>query len=228
MLIFTPKIWNVGKTAIKKYGFSIGIALLVYGIAYFFELKNAFSFVLAWNSFACVYLVSNILVFFKADAKHIQKLCAEEDVSSWILFGFVVFACTTGLLSVLTFMNSTASWEVGSVIGSVFCILAVAFSWLMVHISFSIRYAHLYYGDSVNQFSKHAKGLVFPEDDLPDYFDFAYFSIVIGMTFQVSDVVITSKGVRRLVLLHSLISFVFNTVIIAMTVSQVLGLNAKN
>lgn len=97
----------------------------------------------------------------------------------------------------------------------------------MVHLAFAVRYAHLYYGDNNKQFSQHAKGLIFPEDELPDYFDFAYFSIVIGMTFQVSDVVVTSKGVRRLVLIHSIIAFIFNTVIIAMTVSQVIGMNNK-
>lgn len=215
------------KTAVRKYLASLFFALLVFSISIYQNFECAFSFVLSWNVFGISYLIFNLILFSKSDVEQIQKQCAKEDVSSWILFAFVVSACLIGLLSVLSFINNTNTWQSGSIIGSILCISAVGFSWLMVHLAFAVRYAHLYYGDNNKQFSKHAKGLIFPEDELPDYFDFAYFSIVIGMTFQVSDVVITSKGVRRLVLIHSIIAFIFNTVIIAMTVSQVIGMNNK-
>jgi uncharacterized membrane protein len=215
------------KTAVRKYLVSLFFALIVFAISTWQHFDWALSFVLAWNVFGISYLIFNLILFSKSDVNQIQKQCSKEDVSSWILFAFVVSACMIGLMSVLSFMNNTNTWQSGSIIGSILCISAVGFSWLMVHFAFAVRYAHLYYGDNNKQFSKHAKGLVFPEDDVPDYFDFAYFSIVIGMTFQVSDVVITSKGVRRLVLIHSVIAFIFNTVIIAMTVSQVIGMNNK-
>lgn len=215
------------KTAVRKYLASLFFALTVFAISTWQHFDWALSFVLAWNVFGISYLIFNLILFSKSDVNQIQKQCAKEDVSSWILFAFVVSACMIGLMSVLSFMNNTSTWQSGSIIGSILCISAVGFSWLMVHLAFAVRYAHLFYGDNNKQFSKHAKGLVFPEDDVPDYFDFAYFSIVIGMTFQVSDVVITSKGVRRLVLIHSIIAFIFNTVIIAMTVSQVIGMNNK-
>ncbi len=215
------------RTAVRKYLVSLFFALMVFAIGTWQHFEWALSFVLAWNVFGISYLIFNLILFSKSDVDQIQKQCSKEDVSSWILFAFVVSACMIGLLSVLSFMNNTSVWQSGSIIGSILCISAVGFSWLMVHFAFAVRYAHLFYGDNNKQFSKHAKGLVFPEDDVPDYFDFAYFSIVIGMTFQVSDVVITSKGVRRLVLIHSIIAFVFNTVIIAMTVSQVIGMNNK-
>jgi uncharacterized membrane protein len=215
------------KTAVRKYVASLFFALLVFSISIYQNFEWAFSFVLSWNVFGISYLIFNLILFSKSDVKQIQKQCAKEDVSSWILFAFVVSASLIGLLSVLSFINNTNAWQSGSIVGSIICISAVGFSWLMVHLAFAVRYAHLYYGDNNKQFSQHAKGLIFPEDELPDYFDFAYFSIVIGMTFQVSDVVITSKGVRRLVLIHSIIAFIFNTVIIAMTVSQVVGMNNK-
>lgn len=215
------------KTAVRKYLASLFFASTVFAISTWQHFDWALSFVLAWNVFGISYLIFNLILFSKSDVNQIQKQCAKEDVSSWILFAFVVSACMIGLMSVLSFMNNTSTWQSGSIIGSILCISAVGFSWLMVHLAFAVRYAHLFYGDNNKQFSKHAKGLVFPEDDVPDYFDFAYFSIVIGMTFQVSDVVITSKGVRRLVLIHSIIAFIFNTVIIAMTVSQVIGMNNK-
>ena len=65
-----------------------------------------------------------------------------------------------------------------------------------------------------------------PEEDFPDYMDFAYFSFVIGMTFQVSDVRIISRRIRRLALLHGLLSFLFNTVIVALVINVILDLKS--
>lgn len=102
--------------------------------------------------------------------------------------------------------------------------ITVASSWLLVHSVFTLRYAHLYYGDDRKQ-TKHPGGLDFPHEPEPDYLDFAYFSFVIGMTSQVSDVAIGSKQMRRAALAHGVLSFLFNTIIIALTVS---GLGSKH
>ena len=82
----------------------------------------------------------------------------------------------------------------------------------------------MYYGDDDEMPETHAEGLKFPEEKAPDYLDFAYFAFVIGMTFQVSDVVVSSPVIRRFVLMHSLISFVFNTIIVALTINTIAGL----
>jgi uncharacterized membrane protein len=96
-------------------------------------------------------------------------------------------------------------------------------SWLVTHVSFAFRYAHEYYardegGPDVDG------GLAFPEEKAPDYLDFLYFSLVLGMTFQVSDVQITSRKLRRVAVVHGLLSFLFNTVIVALTVNIAAGL----
>jgi len=195
---------------------------------YAFSGLYTFSFVAAWDLFALTYIAISVYLFSSVRAHEISKICANEDVSTWIFFAFVVTACVSSLVIVLTLFDETASWNVSPWIGKLSCIAVVVVSWIMMHLSFTFRYAHLYYGDRNERYARHAKGLVFPEEDQhPDYFDFAYFSFVIGMTFQVSDVVITSKGVRRLVLLHSLLAFVFNTVIIALTVSQMISFHSK-
>jgi uncharacterized membrane protein len=93
-----------------------------------------------------------------------------------------------------------------------------------------LRYAHFYYCDmDGNDEGKVLKpgGLEFPGDDEPDYLDFAYFSFVIGMTFQVSDVQITSKRIRRLSLMHAILSFAFNTIIVALSINIISGLIGK-
>jgi uncharacterized membrane protein len=104
-------------------------------------------------------------------------------------------------------------------------LLTVIFSWTLVHTVYGLRYAHAFYGDSDEpDVNRHAGGLVFPSDRRPDYFDFAYFSFVIGMTCQVSDVQITSRRMRRITLFHSVLSFGFNTMILALLINTVSSL----
>ena len=87
-----------------------------------------------------------------------------------------------------------------------------------------IHYAHLYYSDDTDDPTKHAEGLGFPREKKPDYIDFVYFSFVIGMTFQVSDTAVTSRSIRRLVLLHGLLSFGLNAFVVALTINLIAGL----
>ncbi|MES2556786.1 MAG: DUF1345 domain-containing protein [Bacteroidota bacterium] len=194
------------------------------GIAHHFMPASSFVVLAGWDCFALTYVVISIVVFSRVPQKKIAERCAQEDLKSWLLFLIVVVVCSVCLGVVLSFFESRKEWNIAPWISSVVGIGAIVFSWMVLHLSFTFRYAHLFYGDQNRQFAKHANGLTFPDDDKPDYFDFAYFSFVIGMTFQVSDVVITGKGVRRLVLLHSIIAFVFNTVIIAMTISELVSM----
>ena len=96
-------------------------------------------------------------------------------------------------------------------------------SWLMTHVTFALRYAHEFYAKD-NGGPDVDRGLEFPGEKSPDYLDFLYFSLVLGMTFQVSDVTITSRKFRRVATLHGLVGFLFNTVIVAFTVNIAAGL----
>ena len=98
--------------------------------------------------------------------------------------------------------------------------MTITLSWTFVHVILALHYAHEFYDED------DGGGLQFPSDDQPVYWDFLYFSFVIGMTFTVSDVAITSRDFRKLALVHGMLSFGFNTVILALalnTVSTVLG-----
>ena len=90
----------------------------------------------------------------------------------------------------------------------------VVLSWSFIHTIFALHYAHEFYGERARK-----SGLKFPDDGQPDYWDFVYFSFVIGMTFQVSDVAVTHKSIRRMVVAHGALSFFFTTAIVAMTVN---------
>lgn len=102
-------------------------------------------------------------------------------------------------------------------------LFAIVAGWVLIHTMFVFRYAHVFYFDSDDDGSAQ-RGLIFPGTDEPSDYDFAYFSFVIGMTSQVSDVQIKDSGVRRLALIHGLISFGYNTTIVALVINIVSGL----
>jgi uncharacterized membrane protein len=101
--------------------------------------------------------------------------------------------------------------------------LAVAASWALTHTTYALNYARHYYGDGPGPGDDDRGGLAFPGRAEPDFWDFLYFSLVVGMTCQVSDVQITSHAMRRVALLHSVLSFFFNTIILALAVNLVAG-----
>lgn len=175
--------------------------------------------VIGWDVFTLAMVLLAVREFMMVKKDTIRELCATEDESTWLLFGIVITACV-GSLFILLFLFSGP--EEAGFFMRIAGIFAVALSWFLLHVSFTFRYAHMYYGDKNERYSKSTQGLDFPGKEAPDYFDFAYFSFILGMTFQVSDVVITSPRIRKLALLHSLIAFVFNTVIVALTVSQLI------
>jgi uncharacterized membrane protein len=102
-----------------------------------------------------------------------------------------------------------------------FAIATVCSSWLLLPVEFGIAYASLYHGEG-----KAAHGLEFPGDDdgPPDYGDFLYFSLTVAATSQTSDVVVSSRAMRRLVLVQALLAFIFNTGVLALTINIVAGL----
>jgi uncharacterized membrane protein len=107
----------------------------------------------------------------------------------------------------------------------VLSVLAVIVSWCLLHTVFTFRYAHLFYHNpNITRLDKQRRGVLFPDETPPDYLDFAYFAFVIGMTCQVSDVQIASRPIRHLALLHGVLSFGFNTVILALSINLISGL----
>jgi uncharacterized membrane protein len=97
--------------------------------------------------------------------------------------------------------------------------ITILCSWFFVHTIYAIHYAHEYYGDAGER-----QGLKFPHENRPDYWDFLYFSFNLGAAAQTSDVVVTSKRMRRLVLAHTILAFLFNTTILALAVNVGAGL----
>jgi uncharacterized membrane protein len=153
-----------------------------------------------------------------------------QDVSQLLISVFVVVAASVALFAVGFVLGThktgpSAGPQPHLTVYLILTLGTVIFSWMLVHTVFGLRYAHMYYGDSDDPtLDRHAGGLEFPGQHPPNYFDFAYYAFVVGMTCQVSDVQITSRKMRRLTLLHSVLSFGFNTVILALLINTVSSL----
>jgi len=178
------------------------------------RLTNAV--LLGFDLAAVIFLGSLAHLFNKAEPAHMRGQAQALDTGRWaVLWGGVVMSAVV----LMALGGELHAAKGGGLLELVVAVVSVILSWLFLNVMFAIHYAHGYYGE----FGDKHKGLEFPDTPDPDYWDFAYFSIVIGMTFQVSDVQITSNYLRRVVLLHSVIAFFFNVFIIAITVNIVAG-----
>ncbi|MCW3119599.1 MAG: transrane protein [Chitinophagaceae bacterium] len=205
------------------------IGLVIAAIVFFaFPLAHADTLsrvMLAWDAFSLCLLSLYWIIFFTTSPSYIRKLAATEDTSRVVIFIITLISATASMAAVVLLLvtKNEKTAEI-KILHLVIAIAGMILSWILVHTVFAVRYAHLYYADHKTKPGIHAGGLNFPDDDKPDFVDFAYFSFVLGMTFQVSDVSITLKNIRRMVLWHSLISFGYNVVIIALTINVVAGL----
>jgi uncharacterized membrane protein len=152
----------------------------------------------------------------------IKKNAAVQDEGAFAILILTVAAAVASMgaifIELATVQQSAQNYGlyIGLAIGT------VVLSWAFTHTIFALHYAHDFYGSGA-----HKNGLRFPDEGDPDYWDFIYFAFVVGMTFQVSDVAVTNKAIRRMVVAHGALSFFFTTAIVAMTVNIAASLIQK-
>lgn len=190
------------------------------------HVRGATELIAIWDAFAFPVLALAWVSILTTPIRQIRGHAKEQDLSRALISVFVVIAACAALFAVGFLLGIHKAEERGHLtIHLLLSLGTVVFSWMLVHTAFGLHYAHAFYGDSDEPGQdRHAGGLDFPGEHAPDYFDFAYFSFVIGMTCQVSDVQITSRRMRRLGLLHGVLAFGFNTVILAMLINTVTSL----
>lgn len=161
-----------------------------------------------------------------AEPKQMRRRAKRQDESRFAIFTFVVAAACISLLAIGFMLNDKKGLPANILtLHLTLSAVTVVCSWLLMHTMFTLHYAHSYYRDeSQTPNEDKTGGLDFPSQNQPDYWDFLYFSFVIGMTCQTSDVALTSCPMRRLALIHGVITFFFNTVILALSINIVAGL----
>jgi len=180
-----------------------------------------------WIGCALTVIVLDWIIILTSHPMEVKKIAKLQDSSRRLLFIFIITAALVSLVSIIFLLK--ASKGVSETVRNehiALAISAVVVSWWLVHTVFTLKYAHMYYDTSTDN-GKPLKcgGLDFPGNlKDPDYIDFVYFAFVVGMTFQVSDVVITDRRIRRACLIHALISFAFNTAIVALSINVISGM----
>ncbi len=193
---------------------ALGVAI-VSGFIMPSTLSGPARLTIGWVVFALVNLLLMWATILLVHPRELPGLSQIEDSSRTLIFAVVLTAAVASLLAVVALLGGMKDSERKT--DMVLAGLAVASAWTLIHTLFALRYAHLYYDNDNSQ--KPPAGLDFPHDSKPDYLDFAYFSFIIGMTSQTADVSIESKSIRRTALVHGVLSFIFNVVIIAFTIS---------
>jgi uncharacterized membrane protein len=174
----------------------------------------------AWDAGLLSFLALVWLMMIGADAERTRIRAQGQEVDHRSVFLLVVFACFASLFvigAVLIKHKDTFSPEVALAIVAIIC------SWVLVHTMFTLHYAAFYYRKQPDS-DECAEGLSFSDDNPPTYLDFVYFTFTLAMTSQTSDTALTASAMRRLSLGHTIISFYFYSVVLAMTVSIVSGL----
>lgn len=173
--------------------------------------------VVGWDAGSFLYLAATFFVFIRTLDRDISLDAKSHQEGEWTVFAIIVLGAIMSFASIFLF-SQAADRKAHESLFLAFVAITLALSWAVTHTSFAYRYAHEYYSYDLGG-KKVDGGIDFPKDDRPDYLDFVYFSFVLGMTFQVSDCDITSKKLRRLATLQGIIGFLFNSIILAITVN---------
>ncbi|MFZ4688100.1 MAG: DUF1345 domain-containing protein [Polymorphobacter sp.] len=179
-------------------------------------LHPARALLIGFDSGAVVFLMLLLRKFRTDKADAMRRRAARNEPDHHVLTGLALFI--TGIVVTAVWVELTGEGGQHAT-GIALAATSLALAWLFANSLFALHYAHIYYLKSAGA---DLAGLDFPgHHETPDYWDFAYFAFVLGMTFQVSDVQITSGRVRRLALLHGLLAFLYNIAVVALSVSLV-------
>jgi uncharacterized membrane protein len=206
------------------------IALFVSAVVFFSNSNRTSVPALAlvcWIGFALTVILLDWIIIFSSHPQEVRRIAKLQDSSLTFLFVFISAASIASLVAIIFLFKSTKGLSTAAKSEHILLAVgAVIISWWMLHTVYTLRYAHLYYDTQtdIDGANKGIGGLLFPGKEQPDYLDFVYFSFIVGMTFQVSDVNITSRRIRRVCIMHSLMSFAFNTAILALSINVVSGM----
>lgn len=179
----------------------------------------------AWIGGVAVFLAWTAADLTRAPPPRLRELARQEDPSRAIIFAVALAAAAASLIAVAVLLRKGSGGGASETALRIVLVGGVVIAaWMLTHAMFAVHYAHHFYGDGPEPGPADRGGLEFPgEHTHPDFLDFLYFSLVIGMTCQVSDVQITERHMRRLATIHGVLSFFFNTVILAITINLVVN-----
>jgi uncharacterized membrane protein len=174
------------------------------------EFRFPTRLLVGWDVGVAAYLAFAYYMIAHSDVARIKRRAATQDEGSTVILILTATAALASLGAILAELGSAGRQPMNLALAG----LTIVLSWVFTHTMFALHYAHDFY-------DQHGPegGLIFPGNEKPDYWDFVYFSFVIGMTSQVSDVAVACRPIRRTVSAHGVISFFFNAALLALLVN---------
>ncbi len=207
------------------FGAAVGLGLAVIPN----PLRVSTRVVFTWDALLVWFIGSTLLMMAECDETRIRQRAAKEDEGQHFILGLAIVAAVASIVAIAKEL-SLAKLEPNELVKGLRVALAfgtVLGSWLFVQMVFALHYAHEYYdaprgeGHSPDEC---VGGLAFPGDERPDYWDFLHFGAVIGVAAQTADVAFTSKSMRHTGTIHAMVAFIFNTVVLALTINLLAAL----
>jgi uncharacterized membrane protein len=191
--------------------FAVAVGILTYALLPA-SLRQVTRALLGWDICIAVYLLLVFIMVVRSGLTHIKRNAALQDDGRFVILMVAALGAFASIAAIVLELGASHHSASALTLATV----TIALSWAAVHTIFALHYAHEFY--------RGAKpgGLQFPSGDThenADYWDFVYFSFVIGMTAQVSDVGITDKTIRRTATAHGIVSFIYNTALVALMVN---------
>ncbi len=191
----------------------IGLAAIV--LTQHFDWRLVTRMLVGWDIGVTLYIAMCLWIFVTCDTDRIRRQSVLQDEGRYVIPLLTVSAAIASVAAIFIELRTAAGSATRDPLLLSLGIVTILLSWTFIHTIFTLHYAHEYYAP--HRGTTH--GLKFPGGGKPGYWDFAYFSFVIGMTAQVSDVMVTSTAMRRIVAAHGLVAFIFNVALLALTVN---------
>jgi uncharacterized membrane protein len=208
-----PKPLRIAKARPRLFACA-AIGLVVFFALTLTDWRLASRLLVAWDVFAGLYLLVVMQMMATAPVERIRVRARLQDEGRSAILALTATAALASLAAILALLGASGP-RGREPADLMLAILTIFTSWALTHTIFALHYAHEYYDENQHR----GGGMKFPDEGEPDYWDFMYFSFTIGMCAQVSDIGVSCKPIRRTVLGHSIISFVFNTALLALTVN---------
>jgi len=203
-----------------------GVAGIAVGLVPWPLLNAMARGMLGWVAGVGLYLVLAWWLAHSFDARRTRERAQSLDQPNGVLLIATVTAVLFSVVAIAMLLQQAKGLGgLSRTLHVALALVALAVSWLMIHTLYAFHYAHRYYLMEKSR-KPSAPALDFPGTAPPDYADFVYYAYVVGMTSQVSDVQVLSPDLRRVTLVHSVLSFAFNMLVLALSINVVAGLIA--
>jgi uncharacterized membrane protein len=173
---------------------------------------------MSWNAGALIYLAVVFHVMATSNGDVIRARAARQDDSRVVVLFIILLAICASFVAITGLLSETPQAPKAISLPLVLAAVTIVLAWCVTQVVFTLHYAHEYYRPNATG-GRFAGGLDFRSEKLPDYWDFLYFATSIGAASQTSDVSIRTKKLRRLVTVHAVISFFFNTAVLALSIN---------